>query len=85
MNSRPARPRAGGFLASAVSARDRFLAPDRLVGAVVAIASGVEALTGRYLGALEDIQAVTADAPFIINDDRRVLRISGSQPGAECA
>lgn len=58
---------------------EQFLSPDRLVAAVVAIALGtVDELSGRYLGAWEDIQAVAADAPFIITDDRRVLRIIGS-------
>jgi NAD(P)-dependent dehydrogenase (short-subunit alcohol dehydrogenase family) len=57
---------------------ERFLAPDQLVAAVVAIASGaVDALSGRYLGAWEDIQSVAADAPLIIHEDRRVLRITG--------
>jgi NAD(P)-dependent dehydrogenase (short-subunit alcohol dehydrogenase family) len=55
-----------------------FLPPERLVLAVVTLASGTaDDLSGRYVHAVEDISAVAAQAKRIQDDDLPVLRVTG--------
>jgi NAD(P)-dependent dehydrogenase (short-subunit alcohol dehydrogenase family) len=58
---------------------DDFLPTDRLISAVITLASGsADDLSGRYLHAVEDIGAIVADADRIREQDLRVLRIAGA-------
>lgn len=57
---------------------ERFLQPDRLAAAIVAIATGTaDALTGRLILAWEDIPALATHADRLAARDERVLRTTG--------
>ena len=57
---------------------ERFLQPDRLGDAIVAIAAGAaDPLTGRLLFASEDIPALATHAERLAARDERVLRTTG--------
>jgi NAD(P)-dependent dehydrogenase (short-subunit alcohol dehydrogenase family) len=57
---------------------ERFLPPDRLADAIIAIAAGAaDALTGLLVFASEDIPALATRADHVAANDERVLRITG--------
>jgi len=58
---------------------ERFLPPDRLADATVAIAGGAaDALTGRLVYASEDVPRLAARADEVAARDERVLRTTGT-------